>query len=348
MGEAFASNVAIALIKNNRLVDMKLKYSCLCMILILAVFSTASAKEKTVLNISAYYKGYKWTDDCMKGISSILEGQYNLATIYMNTKMLSKDCHQEAADKAWNTYKEINPDLVMLGDDNALYFLGPKFANLDVPVVFYGINANPRKYFKDKSVPVNITGILERVPIYAILRLVKPLLKTAKNMLLLFDDSPTSDAAIETMLDGKDHISIANFDLYSKRIRTFKVWRDTIIQAQKKYDTIYLATLFTIKDEDGCCMNPLDVLAWSSKHAKIPLFGSQESMVHDDGVLGAIVIVGEKHGQLAAKVASHILEGGKIPIHIMHKDAEILLNKRQLEKFNIVLPDSIRKFSTLN
>ena len=53
-------------------------------------------------------------------------------------------------------------------------------------------------------------------------------------------------------------------------------------------------------------MNPLDVLAWSSKHAKIPLFGSQESMVHDDGVLGAIVIVGEKHGQLAAKVVSHI------------------------------------------
>jgi len=71
-------------------------------------------------------------------------------------------------------------------------------------------------------------------------------------------------------------------------------------------------------------------------------------MVHDDGVLGAIVIVGEKHGQLAAEMASQILEGGKIPLHIMHKDAEILLNQRQLEKFNIVLPDSVRKFSILN
>jgi len=318
------------------------------MFILLAVFSTASAKEKTVLNISAYQKGYKWTDDCVKGISSVLGDRYNLVTIYMNTKMLSKDRHQEAANRAWNTYKEIKPDLVMLGDDNALHFLGPKFADSDVPVVFYGINANPRKYFKDKSIPKNISGILERVPIYAILRLVKPLLKTAKNMLLLFDDSPTSDAAIETMLHGKDHISISNFDLHSKRIRTFKAWKDTIIQAQNKYDTIYLATLFTIKDEDGCCMNPPDVLAWSSKHTKIPLFGSQESMVHDDGVLGAIVIVGEKHGQLAAEMASQILEGGKIPLHIMHKDAEILLNKRQLEKFNIVLPDSVRKFSILN
>jgi len=318
------------------------------MIIILAAFSTASAKEKTVLNISAYNKGYKWTDDCVKGISSVLEDRYHLVTIYMNTKMLSKDRHQEAANKAWNTFKEINPDLVMLGDDNALYFLGPRFADSDVPVVFYGVNANPRKYFKDKSIPGNITGILERVPIYAVLRIVKPLLKNAKKMLLLFDDSPTSDAAIETMLDGKDHISIANFDLYSKRVRTFKAWSDTILQAQKKYDTIYLATFFTIKDEDGRCMNPPDVLEWSSKHTKIPLFGSQESMVYNDGVLGAIVIVGKKHGQLAAQMASHILEGGKIPIHIMHKDAEILLNQHQLEKFNIDLPDSISKLSRLN
>ncbi|BBO78346.1 hypothetical protein DSCW_57630 [Desulfosarcina widdelii] len=300
------------------------------------------------MNISAYNKGYKWTDDCVKGISSVLEDRYNLVTIYMNTKVLSKGQHQESADKSWNAYKEIKPDLVMLGDDNALYFLGPKFADSDVPVVFYGVNANPRKYFKDKSIPKNITGILERVPIYAVLRIVKPLLKNAKNMLLLFDDSPTSDAAIETMLDGKNHISIANFDLYSKRVCTFKAWRDTIIQAQQKYDTIYLSTLFTIKDEDGRCMNPPDVLAWSSKHTKIPLFGSQESMVHNDGVLGAIVIVGEKHGQMAAEMASHILEGDKIPIHIMHKDSEILLNRRQLEKFNIDLPDSISKFSRLN
>lgn len=313
-----------------------------------AFLTAASAEEKTILNISAYHKGYKWTDNCVRGIESNIDDKYDLQTIYMNTKILPKDQHQKAADNAWNTYIETKPDMVMLGDDNALAYLGARLARTNVPVVFYGINANPRKYFTNKHIPPNITGILERVPIYSVIRIIKPLIKDAKKVLMLSDNSPTTHAIIETMLDGKERISVANISFYSKIIHTFQEWRKEIEQAHNKYDAIYLSTFFTIKDDNGNVMNHKDVLRWSSMHTKIPILGSQELMVTDDGALGAFVIVGEKHGQLAAEMASQILEQGKIPLYIMHQETRILFNQKQLKRFNITLPEGLKRISATN
>jgi len=226
--------------------------------------------------------------------------------------------------------------------------MGPLLADTNVPVVFYGINANPRKYFKDRKIPDHMTGVLERVPIYAILRIIKPLLPNAKNILMLFDNSSTTDAIIETTLAGKNHISIGHFTLHSKIVDRFQEWNSEIIHAHEKYDAIYLATFFTIKDDTGNTIDNLDVLKWSSKHTKIPLFGSQAFMVADDGVMGAFIIEGEKHGQMAADMAAQIMENGKIPLYRMHKESKLILNQTQLSRFHVILPKDIKNVSIVN
>lgn len=325
------------------------KLSTAYLILILIVFSVDTfAKEKTILNIAAYHKGYRWTDDCILGIDSSLQEKYRMITHYMNTKRLPEEFHTEAVEKAMAVYYKTKPDLVMLGDDNALAYLGPVLAKTSTPVVFYGINANPRKYFEENRVPGNITGVLERAPINTIVRILKPLLSTSENILLLFDESPTSDAIIETMLNQKKYISVSGVSFHQQTVVSFEDWCKEIKSAGKKYNAIYLATFYTLKDQSGNTMNPNDILKWTSQNTPVPIFGSSELMVNDSGAVGAFVIVGEVHGRIAGEISDSILQGGKIPFFKMHKKTELLFNQKQLDRFKITLPENLRKISTIN
>ena len=71
-------------------------------------------------------------------------------------------------------------------------------------------------------------------------------------------------------------------------------------------------------------------------------------MVADDGVMGAFIIEGEKHGQMAADMAAQILKGGKFPLHRMHKETKLVLNQAQMDRFHIILPKDIKNVSIVN
>ena len=108
----------------------------------------------------------------------------------MDTKRQSKSAYSKKADQAWAKIQQTQPQLVVLGDDNALKFLGPKLLDGNIPVVYLGINNNPNDY-----VPAghNLTGVLER-PLFdfnfdLIGKLVRP---QPKKILVLFDHGTTS------------------------------------------------------------------------------------------------------------------------------------------------------------
>ena len=94
----------------------------------------------------------------------------------------------------------------MLGDDNALKYMGPKLANKNVTVVYYGINGNPRTYLGG-NVPLNFKGVLERVPVAELARRVINIVKDNKHkQITLLQDGSTSSAA-----------QVANTILWAKR-----------------------------------------------------------------------------------------------------------------------------------
>lgn len=47
----------------------------------------------------------------------------------MNTKRVPAREYSVAAERAFQAYQQLKPDLVVLGDDNALYYLLPKLYN---------------------------------------------------------------------------------------------------------------------------------------------------------------------------------------------------------------------------
>lgn len=314
-------------------------------LLVLSSVRQPEAGEVTILNIASYHKGYEWTDECVRGIESKLKDNCRLVTIYMDTKHLPKDRYPCAAEKAWNTYLKMKPDLVMLGDDNALACLGPKFADTETPVVFYGINGNPRNYFKDNTIPPNIRGVLERAQYFPIVWIIHKLVKNIENILILLDDSSTSQAIIDTTLNGKENIDVLDVKMHARVISTYSEWQKVVSEAANHYEVIFLSTFFTIKDERGDTVDHLEVLKWSSANTGIPIFGSSELMVRDDGAIGAFVIVGEKHGEAAAEIAQNILAGRKTSPVSMDKECRLIFNKKQLNRFHFELPEDIAKIA---
>ncbi len=318
------------------------------LILLFPVISVA--KAKVILHIPAYHAGYNWTDTCVAGIEKGLGNRYKIITHYMDTKRLPKNEHPQAVKKAWEKYLEIKPDMVILGDDNALAYLGTKLAGNDIPVVYYGINANPRAYFKDHRIPKNITGVLERPLFIPSIRFIKKIMPEVKNILILLDDSNTSIAIIKYSFNGKRILNIGGIKASTKIIGTYKEWKKTVKESHNNYDIILLSTFFTLRNEKKKVEEYSEVLQWTSKNTPIPLFGTLAFHPSDEGTVGALVIVGEKHGMLAADIAKKILQGTP-PNKIypsMDSVGQLIFNQKQLNRYNIKLPETIKMKSLIN
>ena len=98
--------------------------------------ATAIAK-KTILVIESYHSEFAWDQSYISGLQSIFKEDFRLLYFQMNTKRLPVNLHQQQADHAWQYFQQSQADLVVLGDDNALKYLGPRFTETDVPVVFF-------------------------------------------------------------------------------------------------------------------------------------------------------------------------------------------------------------------
>ncbi len=320
---------------------MKKIYSLIFLIGILTFQMNAYAEnKKQVLIIHSYHPEFEWVADCTTGIESILDEKYRLVHFYMNTKRLATSEFQTRANLAWKEYESLKPDLVMTGDDNALKILGPKFANKKTPVVYFGINNNPRIYFNN-SLPENITGVLERTPISRGIAIITNLIPSVKNVLLIMDKTPTSDADIENTFKTKNKIRSLKY----LQSNDWGAWKKTVLKSKEKYDALLIGTYYTIKDTQSKIVPYKEVITWITHNSLIPTFGYARWSV-DFGQVAAFVTEGKHHGELAGNIVLDILEKGKYPSSIFPKydnEVVIYLNRRQLDKFGIIVPEKILK-----
>lgn len=299
------------------------------------------ADKAKVLVIESYDPRLEWTAQCEKGIASVLEDQAALSYFYMDTKRIPETEFPVQANMAWDLYLKEKPDLVMIGDDNGLRLLGPRFAQTATPVVYFGINNNPRHYFE--TMPENITGLLERTPVIPWLRYLKRIMPRADSALVLMDSSPTTQAIVEVTFQGKTHLNVGGIQAEYHIADNWDQWRDYITNSGK-YSLLLLPTFHAVKDKDGHHMSVKDVIEWTSAHSPSPLFTNQDYTVSDTGVAGAYVIFGESHGKQAAEIARDILLGkqrvGQIPPKT-DRTGKFYFNKKQMGRFKLEIPREI-------
>lgn len=316
------------------------KYLLVFLLIMLNIFGV----NKKILIIGSYHKEYQWQMDYINGIKSTLGGKYDYFQFELNTKRLLATEFQDMTNKAFDYYKTIKPDLVVLGDDNALLLMKDRLIGEKIPVVFLGINNNIRNYFKER--PKNFTGVLERPLYQRNIPFIKDCLPNTKNVLLLFDGSSTSHLIVEESFEGKFNTKILNVNLSIYNTNSYEEWQKLVLEDSTKYDAIVLGLYSTVRDKNNKIITEDELIAWTSKNVKIPLFGAWSFSVGKGKTIGGLVSSGKDQGMEAGGIIKRILEKGETPISIFPITApkgSYIISQFELNRWRIKIPNKYKK-----
>jgi ABC-type uncharacterized transport system substrate-binding protein len=328
---------------NRRLQSLSIRLIPLLIALSHNVPIGATAPLPKVLVVQSYNDAYAWQANYMAGLRDVLGDKCSLISFAMDTKNLPPEKHAAKADQAWRQYRSLSPAVVILADDAALKYLGPRLADTLTPFVFLGINSNPRTYFT--TLPRNMTGVLERPLILRGLEFIRHMLPDSRKTLMLFDTDLTSDVVRAETFHGQDRLETAGFRIDLRRIGSWDEWQSAILTAPEAgYGFLVLGLYQTIRDARGAIVPSAEVAAWTSSNARIPVFGLWDFSVGPRAAIGGFVLVGRDQGVEAGRLARFILDGqhaSAIPFHTNHQGS-FLFSTSQLERWKLVLPEDIR------
>lgn len=300
-----------------------------------------------ILIIESYHAEYLWDIEYKKGLIESLGNNHRFSYFEMNSKRIIKSKIEHKANLAWQEILNLEPDLVVLGDDNALKLLAPRLKNTTIPVVYLGINNNPRSYNFDGA--KNITGVLERPLLKRSVLFTKKILTKAKKGLVLFDSGATSYASLGTEFKNQSQIKIGSLLVEIELIEQYSLWQEKILNAKKNgFDFIFIGLYHTIRNNSGEHVNAEDVLSWTSRNSPLPLFGFWEMSVGAGKALGGLVLSGVEQGKEAAKIIDDILTG-KLASEIRPVIAEkgrFIFSLSEVNKWELTIPESISKLTT--
>lgn len=298
-----------------------------------------------VLLIESYHKEYGWDESYIRGLENTLGDDVTLHTFEMDTKRLPKTDYDSQADKAFAMYQQVAPDVVVLGDDNALSYMLPRLQNEDIDIVFLGINANPRRLMAKYSVKARVTGVLERPLFVRSMQEVKQMLGKDKLIVkIMFDAGTTSTIATDHI--SKQYQSLKNklgIDATIENHETFDTWKASV-NSSDGYDIIILGLYQIIRDSDGNVVDPDKVLVWTNQHSAIPLFGFWDFSVGKGQTAGGVVLFGESQGIQAGEYVNRILAGEEASsILVIHgKQGRAIYSGAEFTRWGLNAPNGWR------
>lgn len=304
----------------------------------------AFAGDNTVFVIESYHAEYPWDASYKQGLTETLGSKYNLVFFEMDTKRLPASEYERMAGLAWEKYKKISPALVILGDDNAVKYLAPKFAETDTPVVYLGLNRNPRDYGAHTA--NNITGVLERPLLRRSIASLKTIITPSpKKILVLFDNGTTSQASVAGSFKGRTTLPIHEIMVQLKMIGQLDEWKNTVMNLKTDgFDAVVIGLYHTITDAQEKHVEAETLLKWTIENTPVPPFGFWDFTVGADKTVGGFVLFGKTQGEAAGKIALKILEGKRPPSKIKPRIPEMgrfLFSRSQLKKWKLTLPADI-------
>ncbi len=306
---------------------------------ILATATSVLAARKHVMIVNSYHADYPWVMDHNNALKNGLKKYADLSFFHMDTKRLPKGQHQLQADLAFAAIETTHPDLVVLTDDYALKSLGMRISAQNIPVVFIGINNNPRAYLDDMA---KATGVLERPLLKRSIVYIRDILfGNSQKYLVLFDNGLTAQTSVKQVFQGKDTLVFDNMTTNIKLHSRFDQWQKTVLNAKKDgYEAIILGLYHTLIDENGKHVDAESVATWTSAHSPVPVFGFWDFSIGKGLALGGLVLHGKPQGEEAVKLIRRILNGQdphSIP-PVTAESGRLIFSRSELKRWNITLP----------
>lgn len=296
------------------------------------------SQKKRFFVVSSYHREYNWSKETNDGFcdamlrlkyfddkEQIAEYTRNdfvetsravIKKMWMDSKR-KKSTQEKAAATAQITksIKEFNPDILLLGDDEAAEFVGGRYLDYKLPAVFWGLNHNPAKYGlvdRPDRPGHNVTGVYQSGYHAESARMLKRIAPRVKSFAILSDETPSGRSnlkAVEYMIrQGDFPLKLVE----SVATNDSETWKAKALELQQKVDAFYIAQYSGLKDRNGKPVPDLETAAWYVSHIRIPEFAGFKFRV-EEGMLCAADDSGYNQAYEAVGIAHDILANGARP-----------------------------------
>ena len=317
-------------------------------LLALAVWGwTGRAWAERIFVVDSYHLGYPWSAECRRGLLDGLVHSAEVEFFELDTKRRPEAEYAPRAEAAMEACREYRPDVVVLMDDTALRFLGGRMSGEGYPVVFMGINGNPRHYFPGQSIPINVSGVLERPLLMRSIRFLSKLVASRPGprvgrFLVMMDDAPTSYVVIESSLGGRRALLISGLEVEVFLTGSFGAWKKRILGLDDgRYDAVVLTSYAALKDEDGRQLSLDEVTYWTSSACPVPVFCFWEFSVGRGKAIGGLLLSGVEQGKAAAEMVNTYLTTAEMPSISIPKEGHLVFSGHELERWGFSVPEPL-------
>lgn len=312
----------------------------LCLLLLLPATSRAEGRRVVVIN--SYHREHPWVRAHNDALAERLRGRADLEFRYLDTKRAPSGKYTRLAEQILSELSADPPAVAVLTDDNAVTLLGRQLMALHIPVVFLGVNENPRKYLGKMEMA---TGVLER-PLYkrSLLFLNEILGPKLNRCLILFDSSETSKVILDTIFRGRKRMLLGDTGAELALLDTFGQWKKRVETApQQGFDALFVGLYHTLTDDEGNHVDSDAVLEWTSAHSAVPVFAYWDFAVGKGKAVGGLVNSGRPQGEAAASLVLDILAGQPPDTlyPVTPKEGQFLFSRSELKRWHITLPDTL-------
>ncbi len=316
-----------------------LRFWCTCCLIFVLLASARQACAGKVLVIESYHQGFSWDASYLRGLREVLASDHEIRTFEMDTKRIPAEQFSRRAAEALAVFREYKPDLVVLGDDNAARLLAPALLAAAVPIVFLGLNNNPREYSLYGH--PHVAGLMERPLLFqsvSVARKICPF--PIRRVLFLFDVSETSNLiAGDVFHDGasKELLGI-RADL--RQVATVEEWKDAVQTAgENGYDLIFVGLSQRLEGAESGCCNDEDMVLWTAQHSPVPSFGLWDFSIGRGKLAAGLVHVGEEQGRAAGNLARRLLAGERsVSIPLAVEDGVLMYSRFEAARLGLVFP----------
>ncbi len=308
----------------------------------------SGGREYRIFMVNSYHPEYFWSAQQSQGIMDALSGLRVVSHEYF------MDSKRHPEEEWLAQQKEIclaeiaafKPDLIFTGDDNATRTIATHFLGQSLPVVFYGVNAEPESYglvtSSQRQAPGgNVTGVLERhffnLATYKLEALCHVNNISFTKLYLLTDDSYTSIKLFELLRSEKWEFEVER--VFLPPVGGFAQYQSLIDKLNHSGNALFVYNLQTIKGVDGRAVDYREILAWTRSRLKIPSITFHQKYV-EEGLMFGLLVSGYNQAFYAALKARKILLGtppGEVSIEAPPQGAAAL-NKTTTRRLGFKVP----------
>lgn len=309
----------------------------LCIIVQLTLAPSVLARTQKVLVLHSYHQGLQWTDSISAGIQSVFYDRsldFEVYYEYLDTKRNQGEDYSEKLLQLFKAKENLAQfDLIITVDNKALEFVklhGEQFFP-NAPVVFCGIN-----FFENTLIEgINqVTGVVEKGDFKATLNLMLQVHPNTNKIVVLVDNTETGRAIREDM-QGIAPYFAGRVNLETLHDFTWDSLTDHI--ATLNSGTLVFAQAIS-RDKNNHFISYFDAIELLRNSSKVPIYGSWDFYM-GRGLIGGVLTSGFMQGELAAKIASRILNGetaDSIPI-VHDVPTKVVFDYTQMQRHGVEL-----------